>query len=170
MLQLLASAACCDRPAVQQALVMADTAKSSAGLHVNAAPFVPGSASKGDLKASNAAAPAAATPAKATPAPAAATANGTPGAKQSPAGNGMPAQTPEKAADEKPSPGPNSKGPGGGGKGSKGGAKQGASTPGSSSKLAAAASAAPFVPSTTRPGMHPHKHDHDTIVNIPCLL
>lgn len=136
---------------------MADTAKPSSGLHVHAAPFVPGTSSKPDLKASST--PAAA-PLKAAPVPAAA-ANGSAASSKGGLAGGASAQlqTPEKAGERPAStPGSNSKGSGGGSKGSKGGGKQGPTGPSSASKLAAAASAAPFVPSSGAAGMWCQPH------------
>lgn len=142
-------AECCDTSAGTASLVMADTAKLSSGLHVHAAPFVPGSVSSVDLKAGSPAAAAA-------PKAGTAAANGSAAAsnKGGAAGNASAQlQTPEKAGERPASaPSSNSKGSGGGSKGGKGGGKQGINTTGSASKLAAAASAAPFVPSTTSSG------------------
>jgi hypothetical protein len=125
---------------------MADTAKSSSGLHIHAAPFVPGSCSKADLKSNNG--PAASKPGS--------TANGNATQAKGPVGNAAAqVSAPDKPAEERTAaaaaPAGSSKGSGGGAKGSKGGGKQGGSG-GGASKLAAAASAAPFVPSTTKPG------------------
>ena len=127
-------------------LAMADTAKLSSGLHVHAAPFVPGTNSKADVKSSPA------------PAPPKAAANGSAANTKGPA---APVQTPDKAAEDKPTPAPGSssnKGSGGGTKGGKGGGKQGPNAPGSASKLAAAASAAPFVPGVPKPGVLAYIH------------
>lgn len=126
-------------------LSMADTAKLTSGLHVHAAPFVPGTAPNADVKAG--------------PAAAASKANGSAASTK---GAAAPVQTPDKSGEDKPGPaqggssGGSNKGSGGGSKGGKGGGKQGANAPGSASKLvASAASAAPFVPSsgTAKPGV-----------------